>query len=265
MVNRKRTSAPRVPVILTIAGYDPSSGAGITADVKTAAAHDCFAISCITALTVQSSQGVRRVECLEKYFITETLEELADDFTIAAVKIGMLGSAAAAEAVAAFLQRRRLPNVVIDPVFRSSSGSALLAQDALPVFRSTLLRLADVLTPNADEAAVLSGNRVESLEEMKEAALRLREMGAPNVVITGGHLRPPEDVLLVDSEEFHVLKGDFVPGPSTHGTGCAFSMALACNLARQSGVPVAAAKAKQFVASSMKKAPGVGKGTGPVL
>src|SRR5215472_248843 len=158
---------PKVrPIVLSIAGYDPSSGAGITADVKTIAAHGCYGVTCITALTVQSTRGVKRVDAIEGRVITETLEELINDLDIAAVKIGMLGSAEAARAVAAFLKRHRLRHVVLDPVIRSSSGAELISKEALLVLRDRLLGLASVITPNIDEAAVLTGMRINNIDEM---------------------------------------------------------------------------------------------------
>jgi len=141
------------PIVLSIAGYDPSSGAGITADVKTIAAHGCYGVTCITALTVQSTRGVKRVDAIEGRVITETLEELINDLDIAAVKIGMLGSAEAARAVAAFLKRHRLRHVVLDPVIRSSSGAELLSKEALLILKDRLLSMVSVITPNLDEAA----------------------------------------------------------------------------------------------------------------
>ena len=136
------------PVVLSIAGYDPSSGAGITADIKTAAALGCYAVTCITALTVQSTQGVFAVRPLAPELVSQTLAALADDFDIAAVRIGMLGSAEVAAAVAGFLDSRRLPNVVLDPVIRSSSGAGLLDEAGLEFLRGAMLPLCDVITPN---------------------------------------------------------------------------------------------------------------------
>src|SRR5271165_5250232 len=145
------------PILLSIAGYDPSSGAGITADVKTAAALGCYAVTCITALTVQSTQGVFGVEPVRPATIRETLSRLADDVEIAAVRIGMLGTGEVAEVVADFLRRNRPKNVVLDPVLRSSSGAALLDNAGVGVVRSQFLALSDVITPNFEEALLLTG------------------------------------------------------------------------------------------------------------
>ena len=158
-------------VVLSIAGFDPSSGAGVTADIKTIAAHGCYGIACITAMTVQSTSGVRRVEAVDPSVITETLEELTADIPIAAVHIGMLGSAKVVRVVADFLVQRsgkaKLPNVVLDPILKSSSGTALLDAPGTKLLIEKLIPLADVLTPNVDEAAALSGLKVTDLDEMR--------------------------------------------------------------------------------------------------
>src|SRR5271157_111564 len=146
------------PVVLSIAGYDPSSGAGVTADIKTATAHGCHAVTCITALTLQSSQGVFEVQPVESDLVRRTLRTLAEDLDITAVRVGMLGSAAVASTVATALIELELRNIVVDPVLRSSSGAALLDERGLQVVREELLPLADVITPNVEEAAILTGS-----------------------------------------------------------------------------------------------------------
>jgi hydroxymethylpyrimidine/phosphomethylpyrimidine kinase len=258
---------PRLrPVVLSIAGYDPSSGAGVTADVKTIAAHGCYGVTCITALTVQSTRGVKRVDAVEGRVITETLEELINDLDIAAVKIGMLASAEAARAVAAFLKRHRPRLVVLDPVIRSSSGADLISKEALQILKDRLLAMASVVTPNIDEAAALTGMRVGSVEEMSAAALRLRAMGSRNVIITGGHIDPPTDVISAESSaDVIALKGRTVVSRATHGTGCAFSTALACNLALGQNLATAAKAAKRFVETALRNAPVMGRGISPVV
>ena len=147
-----------LPVILSIAGYDPSSGAGVTADVKTAAANGCFAVTCITALTVQSTQGVREVHPVSAELVKHTLADLQADFEFAAVRIGMLGSGAVAGAVVEFLQSAKPKNVVLDPIVRSTSGADLVDAKGTQQMREKLLKLADVITPNIEEAAALTGN-----------------------------------------------------------------------------------------------------------
>jgi hydroxymethylpyrimidine/phosphomethylpyrimidine kinase len=260
---RRKTSQPRV--VLSIAGYDPSSGAGITADIKTIAAHGCYGVTCITALTVQSTRGVARVEPVEGRVIAETLERLIDDMEIHAVKIGMLGSAAAANAVAAFLRRHSITNVVLDPIIKSSSGADLITRDGLRVLKKRILAQASVITPNIEEAAALTGLRVTNPAEMEAAALRLHQLGARNVIITGGHLDPPNDLISRRGKPITMLKGKKVATRSTHGTGCAFSTALACELALGHDLLTAAKAAKRFVEAALRSAPAIGKGIGPVV
>jgi hydroxymethylpyrimidine/phosphomethylpyrimidine kinase len=253
------------PIILSIAGYDPSSGAGVTADIKTIAAHGCYAITCITALTVQSTQGVKRFEPVDTRILTETLEELAADFNIAAVRIGMLGSAAIARATAAFIRRHQLKNVVFDPVLRSSSGMELISRDGPQILKEKLLPLAQVITPNIDEASVLTGLPVTNLEEMHVAALELHKIGARNVIITGGHLDLPIDLLsLAGGQGTKLFEGKKISGRSTHGTGCAFATSIACNLALGHTLTDSTRAAKQFVANALRNAIPVGKGRGPI-
>src|ERR1039458_7100029 len=165
------------PVVLSIAGYDPISGAGITADIKTAAAQNCYAVTCITALTVQSTQGVFGVQPVNPELVARTLATLAGDLEIAAVRVGMLGSGDVAAAVADFLEARRLANIVLDPVLRSSSGAVLLDGAGQEVLVKRLLPLADVITPNVDEAATLAGAEpVPTDAPWEEALPRLRAM-----------------------------------------------------------------------------------------
>ena len=255
----------QLPVVLSIAGYDPSSGAGVTADIKTIAAHGCYGVTCITALTVQSTRGVKGVKPVDGRVIAETLEILARDLEISAVKIGMLGSGAAANAVARFLSRHSIKNVVLDPIIKSSSGANLISTEGLRVLKKTLLAQADVITPNVDEAAALTGIHRATAEEMKSAAARLHQLGARNVIITAGHLHRPYDLLSREGKPLIFLRGRKISTRSTHGTGCAFSTALACRLALGSDLLSAAKAAKRYVESALRKAPAIGKGIGPVV
>ena len=166
------------PIVLTIAGFDPSSGAGITADVKTIAAHECYGVSCITALTVQSTQGVRRVEPVNPEIVSETLQELISDLEVAAVHIGMLGTAEVVGVVADFLGRVKLPHVVLDPILKSSSGADLLNRAGLQLLIERLIPLAEMITPNLDEASVLTRLPVKNLDQMRVAAAKLHSLGA---------------------------------------------------------------------------------------
>jgi hydroxymethylpyrimidine/phosphomethylpyrimidine kinase len=255
------------PVVLTIAGFDPSSGAGITADIKTIAAHGCYGVACITALTVQSTAGVKRVQPVDSKIFLQTLEELVCDLNIAAVKIGMLASGEVVEAISGFLEEKKLANVVLDPVLKSSSGASLVDRKGARMIAERLIRLATVVTPNVDEASALTALPVTEPDQMKSAALKLHKMGAPNVVVTGGHLDKAIDVLSFSSSrgyEQQLFKAERQRSSSTHGTGCAFSTAIACHLACGRGVPEAVLLAKAYVTAAISNGQAIGRGIGPV-
>ncbi|MBV9573720.1 MAG: bifunctional hydroxymethylpyrimidine kinase/phosphomethylpyrimidine kinase, partial [Acidobacteriales bacterium] len=249
--------------------------AGVTADIKTIAVHGCYGIAGITALTVQSTSAVRRVEPLDPKILVETLGELAGDFQIAAVKIGMLASGAVANALADFLASHKLPNIVLDPVLVSSSGALLLDQDGVKVLIERLLPLVSVVTPNASEAAALTGmpttGRTPNGTEIRASARKLHQMGAANVVITGGDLPEATDLLSFADKSTRertfkeeVLKADRIVASSTHGTGCAFATAIACHLALGTDVSEAVKLAKDFVTGAISHAYPLGRGIGPI-
>jgi hydroxymethylpyrimidine/phosphomethylpyrimidine kinase len=271
------------PVVLTIAGFDPSSGAGVTADIKTISAHSCYGVACITAMTVQSTKGVKRVEVVDPAFLSQSLEELAADLAISAVHIGMLGSGKVVKTVADFLSgsaasqgggrsgnqrgKSRLPNLVLDPVLKSSSGADLLDAAGTRLLIERLIPLADIVTPNIDEAAVLTGIQVKNLDDMKAASAKLHEMGASAVVITGGHLDKAIDLLSFTTRrgvEQEIFKAERQRSNSTHGTGCAFATALACHLALDRGLAEATLLAKTYVTAAISYGHPLGRGTGPV-
>jgi hydroxymethylpyrimidine/phosphomethylpyrimidine kinase len=274
-------------VVLSIAGFDPASGAGVTADIKTIAAHGCYGVCCITAMTVQSTSGVQRVSPIDPSLITDTLEELDSDLDIAAVRIGMLGSAKVVEAVAEFLSgqssggsssstpkmsagrrpKARLPNIVLDPILKSSSGADLLDAAGTRLMIETLLPLADVVTPNIDEAAAVTGMKVRDLDEMRAACAKLHEAGSAAVVITGGHLEKAIDLLSFTSKQGvqqEVFKAERQRSNSTHGTGCAFATAMACHLALGRGLAEATLLSKTYVTAAISYGQPMGRGTGPV-
>ncbi len=252
------------PVVLTIAGFDPSSGAGASADIKTMAAHGCYGVAALTAMTVQSTSGVRRTEAANLGLLRETLEELHADAKIAAVHVGMLASAAVAGAVADFLESARLPCIVLDPIIQSSSGATLLDEAGVTVLADRLLRLASVVTPNVQEAAVLTGGAVNSVDEMKLAARQLQEMGAKAVIVTGGHLSPTVDVLLAANGDLQTFKSEKLDTGFTHGTGCAFSTSIACHLAQGRPLAEAVLLAKSYLTAAIANGYPVGKGVNPV-
>ncbi len=249
--------------VLTIAGFDPSSGAGVTADLMVFAAHGLFGTSCITGLTVQSTVGVRSTELVRVGLVRETLECLVSDLPPVGVKIGMLGSGATVEVVAEFVAglRGRVP-VVLDPVLRSSSGRELLDAAGVAAMRERLLPVVDWVTPNVEELGVLTGRGVRRREDVAEAARVLGGMGL-NVVATGGHLERPDDLVLAGGEMVW-LEGEKIESRATHGTGCAFSSALLSRLVLGDSEMDAARLAKQYVAEAIRTAEALGEGYGPV-
>lgn len=254
-------------VLLAIAGFDPSSGAGVTADLKVFAAYRFYGVSAITALTVQSTQEVRRSEPVAPEVLAETLECLADDLEIAGIKIGMLVTAAHVEVVGRFLAASGIARerVMLDPVLRSSSGSDLLDADGVAAMRESLLPLVGWVTPNVKELSMLAGAPVSDRESVAwtAALLRMRYAGL-NIVATGGHLDSPDDLLLTADKEEHWFSGERIETTATHGTGCAFSSALLAELALGRSAVEAVAGAKNYVREAMLSAPRLGKGRGPI-
>jgi hydroxymethylpyrimidine/phosphomethylpyrimidine kinase len=270
-------------IALTIAGSDSSGGAGIQADLKTFAAFGLYGTSAITAVTAQSTKGVEAIAPLSADLVTAQIEAVAGDLAIDATKIGMLATAAIVEAVAAAIEELELPLVVLDPVLVSSSGERLLDADGVQALCVELIPLVRVVTPNIPEAEALSGKRIESLADAREAARRIHDMGADAVIITGGHSEPrtvdsepgttnpeprtPNPIvvdLLFDGHTFHESRIGRVAGTHTHGTGCTFASAVAAGLALGRELPDAAARAQQYVAGAIAHAPGIGHGRGPI-
>lgn len=259
-------------VLWTIAGFDPSTGAGITADLKTISSLGCYGASCITALTVQNTLGVRRVEPISVKTVRETLHALLEDIPPDAIKIGMLANSGIASVVADFLEALPQPRcpIVLDPILRASSGAELLDAAGVQILLARLLPLSTIVTPNRHEAAILTGLPTEDAEG---AATALRQLGAAAAVVTGGDSGAPgsaqssDDVLAYAAagmEFIETLSAPRIPSTSTHGTGCAFSTAIACALARGQSVPAAVTSAKAFVRRAIERAPGLGHGKGPM-
>jgi len=253
------------PILLTIAGFDPSCGAGVAADLKTFAAHNCYGVAAVTSLTVQSTQGVVSSHPTPSAQLRAQLDAIAEDVTIAAVKIGMLGTRGNASTVADFLDNHKFPHVVLDPVSRPTAGNVeLLDASGLKFVRDELLKRVTVITPNMPEAEFLTGLEVKDLHGMKAAAQKLVEMGARAVVVTGGHLDKPIDVLCEAGKEIETFGGDHVKSPNTHGSGCTFSSAIAAQLASGQQLREAVILAKAYVTKAIEKSYAIGKGSGPL-
>jgi hydroxymethylpyrimidine/phosphomethylpyrimidine kinase len=250
--------------VLSIAGSDPSGGAGIQADIKAISANGAYAMAVITALTAQNTRGVVSVQLLEPGFVAEQIDTLFDDIRVDAVKIGMLGSAAITMAVADALIRHRAPRIVLDPVMVAKSGDKLLSEDAVSALVDRLLPLADVLTPNLPEAAALLGvPEPGERSEMVHMAQALRRLGPASILLKGGHLsgEGSPDYLLT-SDAGYWLEGPRLPTRNTHGTGCTLSSALAAQLARTDDVLEAARRAKTYIAGAIAMADRLSVGTG---
>lgn len=260
-MNHHANTSP--PVVLTIAGFDPSSGAGITADLKTFAAHNCYGVAAITALTVQNTQGAAALHPIDSIVLKESIEALLADDRVRAIKIGMLGNRANAEVVHDVLASHTALPAVLDPVLRSTSGLELVNAAGLEFLRDHLLNCVRLVTPNIEEAALLTGLRIENLEGMKAAARKLVEMGARAAVVTGGHLEKAVDVY-VDGAELETFSGDHVKPDNTHGTGCTFSSAIAANLALGRQLRDSVVLAKAYVTEAIRKAYPVGPGRLPL-
>ncbi len=265
----------RLPVALTIAGFDPGSGAGITADLKTFAAHGVYGVACISALTVQSTQGVKGVVPVEPTLVRQTLECLAGDVSLSGVKIGMLGSSGVVTQVSGFLasESKSISRdlIVLDPVLRSTSGAPLIDQAGVGLIRDELLQRVGWITPNLDELAILAGEPGPvSRDQVPLAAARLQEISRRlgndelNIVVTGGHLGRPDDFLLTAAGEQSWLPGEKIATNSTHGTGCAFSTALLCALISGAIPGKAVAAAKAYVTEALRSTYPVGQGKGPL-
>src|SRR5438876_2748945 len=254
-----------VPVVLTIAGSDSGAGAGIQADLKTFAALGVYGVSVITAITAQNTIGVRAVQEIDASVIAAQLDALAEDFSIAALKTGMLSSVVIIETVAAGVRRHGLRPLVVDPVMIAKSGDRLLREDAVDALRRMLLPLADVVTPNIPEAEVLTGLRIRTLADRVAAARAIMQLGAQAVVIKGGHTEDDPIVdLLVDGQGVHEYPAPRIVTTSKHGTGCTFSAAITAALATGLDLPHAVAEARDYVSRALASAPGLGHGHGPL-
>jgi len=252
------------PVALSIAGSDPSGGAGIQADLKTFHQFGVYGEAVITLLTVQNTVEVRRVQVLDPDLVAAQMEAVLEDIPPHAVKTGALGNAAVVRVVAATLLRFPC-NLVVDPVMISKHGAALMEKDAQERLIRDLLPLARLVTPNLHEAAALSGIPVHDLKSMREAGRRILALGPKAVLVKGGHLPGAAvDLLMENAEEILEYPGERIDTPHTHGTGCTYSAAITAGLA--AGLPLAraVARAKSFIAQAIRGNPGLGRGAGPV-
>jgi hydroxymethylpyrimidine/phosphomethylpyrimidine kinase len=251
------------PVALTIAGSDPSGGAGIQADLKTFHQFGVYGEAVLTLLTVQNTVRVDRVECLSAEFVLDQLYAVLDDIPPDAAKTGALGNCAIVEAVADAAARFAFP-LVVDPVMISKHGAPLVSADARQAIVRHLIPQAALITPNLHEAVALTGIEICGEPAMREAARRLRQLGARSVLVKGGHLVGAANDILLDGEEWYEFPAPRVDTPHTHGTGCTFSAAITAELARGAALPNAVARAKIYIWEAIRSNPGLGRGAGPV-
>ncbi len=250
--------------VLIIAGSDSGGGAGIQGDIKTLSAFRVYSATAVTSITAQNTTGISAIFHLPMDIVGQQIEAVAGDIDVHAVKIGMLGSKENIRMVASMIKVFKFPNIVIDPVLKSSSGTDLIDKEALEVLKKELFPLADVVTPNIEEASFLSGLKVSDVVSMKSAAEAIYKMGPKNVIITGGHLPGRATDVLFDGIKFSVFDADRNASNNTHGLGCAFSAVLAAKLASHIDLPVAVETAKKYIAKAMNHPFKIGKGPGPI-
>lgn len=259
------------PVCLTIAGLDPSGGAGVIADIKTFSAFGCFGAAAIASITFQNTTGVFGAEHQTAESVRRQVEPVIEDYDVAALKTGMLPTREVIEEVARLVKKMERARFVVDPVVRSTSGYDLIDNAALKSLVEFLFPLADLITPNRPEAERISGIAIDSPEDVEAAASVMRSMGARNILIKGGHIeshevevvRKAKDYLFMDGE-LHVFEADYIDTRATHGTGCTLAAAVAANLALGEEMRESVSIAKDFVTNAIRTAPMLGHGSSPI-
>jgi len=254
-------TAIRTTTALTIAGSDSGAGAGVQADLKTFAAHGVYGTSAITAVTAQNTWGVTALDAVTPALVAAQIDAVASDIGVHAAKTGMLATVAIVEAVVAAIARLEIPNLVVDPVMLATSGNQLLANAAVSVLTASLLPLACVVTPNVPEAETLAGLSIHTESDRREAARRISAFGVGAVIITGGHLATGDvSDLFYDGERFAEFRAPREAGRHTHGTGCAFSAALAAHLALGRSLHDAVPLVQAYLAGAIRHGVNVGHG-----
>lgn len=250
--------------LLTIAGSDCSGGAGIQADLKTFAAHKEYGMSVITSLTAQNTLGVTDVMNASAEFVGKQLDAVFTDIYPDAIKVGMVSNEEIIKIIAKKLKEYHAKNIVIDPVMVATSGSNLMDPKANKALIEELLPLADIITPNMQEASVLSGIEVNTKEDMEKAAKIIGEFINGAILVKGGHLEESADDLLYIDGKIDWIKGERVDNPNTHGTGCTLSSAIAANLSKGMDIKLAFIEAKEYLTGAIKDGLDLGKGRGPL-
>ena len=250
--------------VLTIAGSDSGGGAGIQADLKAMSANGTFAMSVVTSITAQNTKGVTAVHDIPDTIIEAQIDAIFDDFTVAAVKTGMLSTTTTTALVGRKMKQYGVTKLVVDPVMISKSGQELLQPNAMDWLKQDLIPLAFLLIPNIHEAERLTGITIRTLAEARQAAKALHQLGCQHVLIKGGHLleRPATD-LLYDGRFFRLYPGDFIDTTTTHGTGCTYASAITAQLALGQPLAEAIEAAKQYTTSAIRHGLAIGHGHGP--
>lgn len=248
---------------LTIAGSDSGGGAGIQADIKTFSAHGVFGMSVITSVTAQNTMGVLGIEDLTPKMVLLQMKAVFEDLFPDAVKIGMVSNEKIIETIANGLRKYKPKNIVLDPVMVSKSGVHLLKEDAINALKSELIPLSLVVTPNLMEAEVLTGIKVDSVKDMRNAAKKIVELGAQSVVVKGGHLIEDAIDVYYDGKDFFEVSSERIPTKNTHGTGCTFSSAIAANLALGYELFDSIKRAKEYITGAIRNSLSIGHGVGP--
>lgn len=250
--------------VLTIAGSDPSGGAGIQADLKTMTAHNIYGMSVITALTAQNTMGVTAVLDISPEFVSKQLDCIFTDIIPDAVKIGMVSNSEIIDVIVQKLKQYNVKNIVVDPVMVSTSGSKLLSDDAMNAVITKLIPIADIITPNIPEAEALCNIKINSTSDMEISTQKICKMLSGAVLIKGGHLTQVADDLLCIHNKNIWIKGERINNPNTHGTGCTLSSAIACNLANKCDIETSVKNAKAYITGALMANLNLGNGSGPL-
>ncbi|MEZ5344407.1 MAG: bifunctional hydroxymethylpyrimidine kinase/phosphomethylpyrimidine kinase [Pyrinomonadaceae bacterium] len=255
-----------IPVCLTIAGLDPSGGAGITADIKTFTAFGCFAAAAVSSVTFQNTQGVFGAEHQTGSSVRSQVVPIIDDYAVAAMKTGMLPTAEVIDETASILIEYKLKNIVVDPVVRSTSGFDLISDEALEILVKRLFPISSVVTPNIPEAERITRKSIETERDIDRAAEIISALGAKSVLIKGGHFGTGDmarDFLFTGGKRL-VFEDEFIDTKATHGTGCTLAAAITANLALGNDLAESVKIAKTFVNKAIRSAPNLGKGNSPI-
>ncbi|HKG79103.1 MAG TPA: bifunctional hydroxymethylpyrimidine kinase/phosphomethylpyrimidine kinase [Pyrinomonadaceae bacterium] len=255
------------PVVLTIAGIDPSGGAGIVADIKTIAALGCFPAAALTSITFQNTTGVFGAEHQTAATLRAQVEPIVQDLQVAAVKTGMLPTAAIVAEVALLFEEGNLPAPVVDPVVVATSGDVLIDDEAFHILKTKLFPLARIVTPNIPEAEKLAGFSIQTEAEMRRAAELIQSLGARAVLVKGGHRAMADqalDILLTEDGRFTAFRSEYIDAGEVHGSGCTLSAAIAAGLGKGLTLEDAIAAAKKYVTDAIKTAPRIGRGARPL-